>query len=248
MNKKISLNNERSWKDPIVKQRRTHGIALAWYGMSRQQFYKTAISGLIFEGLSASAICSALSGKASVPTIKTLCNQFGTVEEISKLKENGAAAQRAAGLKSKGVPNVNRGKTYEQIFDGDANKIAARKKASSDWMKANNPRKFATRISRPQRFLFDLIKQKYPSAVMEHRLRIGNTCIFLDIAVPEIKLNVEYDGSYWHSMNNANPARIKDVERDKFLTDSGWRIIRIAGNGKETPQQLQKQYEQQLGI
>lgn len=49
----------------------------------------------------------------------------------------------------------------------------------------------------------------------------GNRYI-LDFAFPKEKLDIECDGEYWHN-KNLN----RDKERDEFLKDKGWHILRF---------------------
>lgn len=42
----------------------------------------------------------------------------------------------------------------------------------------------------------------------------------LDIAVPSLKVAIEYDGSYWHQDIE------KDEKRDQYLESQGWKILR----------------------
>lgn len=54
---------------------------------------------------------------------------------------------------------------------------------------------------------------------------IGN--YFLDICILDFKLNIEYDGNYWHSFTEE-----KDRKRDDFLLSYGYNIIRIKSDRK----------------
>lgn len=56
-------------------------------------------------------------------------------------------------------------------------------------------------ISKPQQRLYDLIKEKYPNAVLEYY--IPELKISADIYIPEKNLIVEFFGDYWH----CNPAK-----------------------------------------
>ena len=51
-------------------------------------------------------------------------------------------------------------------------------------------------------------------------------CI-LDIVlrINDIKINIEYDGWYWHNLKN-------DRKRDEFLKSQGWKILRIRSGHK----------------
>ena len=48
---------------------------------------------------------------------------------------------------------------------------------------------------------------------------MGN--IYLDIALPNFKINIEYDGVKWHDEE-------KDAIRDLNLIKNGWNIMRIS--------------------
>lgn len=114
-----------------------------------------------------------------------------------------------------------KGKTYEEIFKSKE-KANKRKKQTSDWMKTEkNIRRFCKWPSKPQVELFQLIKIKYENARLEHPIKTKNRTIWLDIALVKEKINVEYDGTYWHELNGG------DEMRDKILKEKGWKIIRI---------------------
>lgn len=49
----------------------------------------------------------------------------------------------------------------------------------------------------------------------------------IDLAFPEYLLAIECDGKEWHSSSRQ---RNRDAEKDKFLGENGWRIIRITGS------------------
>lgn len=71
-------------------------------------------------------------------------------------------------------------------------------------------------ISKPQQKLYQLVKNLFPQAIMEYP--IGDYCI--DIALPNLKIAIEYDGSYWHNKE-------KDRIRDKLLKKIGWATLRF---------------------
>ena len=92
------------------------------------------------------------------------------------------------------------------------------------------------KTSKPEKMLFDILKKIYPSA--KHKYKILSDKQFyweMDIAIPEIKLNVEYDGSYWHEKH-----RLRDANRDLFLKNKGWKIVRIEYKESPTYEQLFK--------
>ena len=111
----------------------------------------------------------------------------------------------------KGQPSQLKGKTYEEILGPE---VAERRKKELKKSGAYG-QSVTPRISAPQKELFKLVQQKYPTAVLEYP--VLDYC--LDIAVPELKLCFEYDGSYWHDKE-------KDKIRDEVLEGMGWKVTR----------------------
>ena len=67
--------------------------------------------------------------------------------------------------------------------------------------------------------LYEIIKEKYPNAELNYPFSTCSLDIF--VCVNNIKLDVEYDGSYWHQDKQ------KDIKRDKFLQSRGFKTLRI---------------------
>lgn len=70
--------------------------------------------------------------------------------------------------------------------------------------------------SKPQIELFNLVKEIFPSAILDQE----NNSYVLDIAIPEYRLAIEYDGSYWHNDE-------RDKIRDLVLESVGWKTLRF---------------------
>ena len=86
-----------------------------------------------------------------------------------------------------------------------------------------------TKTSAPEKMLYDIVKEIYPSA--QHKFKIANNKRYfyeLDVAVPEIKLDFEYDGEFWHHRYVR-----RDQLRDEFLASEGWKVFRFVY--KENP-------------
>lgn len=82
--------------------------------------------------------------------------------------------------------------------------------------------------SKPQVELYNRIKIVYPSAVLNYPLYELNYS--LDIAIPELKIWFESDGSWWHQDKE------KDLERQRKIENLGWKCIRYSANSiKEVP-------------
>lgn len=79
--------------------------------------------------------------------------------------------------------------------------------------------------------LYEVIKSKYPDAALNYPFSTCSLDIF--VCVNDIKIDVEYDGSYWHQDKQ------KDIKRDKFLQSQGLKTLRIcSGHMLPTEQEL----------
>jgi hypothetical protein len=76
-----------------------------------------------------------------------------------------------------------------------------------------------TNCSKPQVEFFNLVKVIKPDAVLNYPIYDIN--VLLDIAVPSLKIDLEYDGSYWHQDDKF------DSERDDKIKSKGWKIYRF---------------------
>lgn len=125
----------------------------------------------------------------------------------------------------RGKSSVLKGKNYIEIFKSEE-KATKRKQHTSAWMKTErNIRRFCKKPSKPQLALYEKIKVKYSSATLEFPVKINSKkTIWLDIGIPELKLDFEYDGSYWHQLNGIE----NDNIRDQQLRDLGWTITRVS--------------------
>jgi len=64
------------------------------------------------------------------------------------------------------------------------------------------------------------IVQKYTTEIVEFEYYCKP--FFLDVAIPKLKINFEYDGVYWHK----NTKSI-DADRDELLNKKKWKVIRL---------------------
>lgn len=79
------------------------------------------------------------------------------------------------------------------------------------------------KISMPQKLLYFSIKEIFLDTELEYPLKCNNTTKFLDIYIPSLKINIEYDGIHWHDIE-------KDVKRDELLRQFGIIVIRLNKN------------------
>ncbi len=160
----------------------------------------------------------------SYPSCRNFARYFRDKNLLELLNQNKVKGQAQSGKKIKGRISYLKGKTYKQIFKSEE-KAKDRSEITSRWMKTErNIRRFCKHPSKPQIELFNKIKKQYNKFIvfLEYPLKIfDNKIIWLDIAIPELKLNYELDGAYWHKDKR------KDIIRDNLLKNLGWKIERI---------------------
>ena len=88
---------------------------------------------------------------------------------------------------------------------------------------------FIKNPSKPQVELYNRIKTLYPSAILNFHLSSLN--FSLDVAIPDLKIYFESDGSWWHKDKE------KDLERQIKIELFGWKLIRYypVDNIKQVP-------------
>lgn len=80
-----------------------------------------------------------------------------------------------------------------------------------------------------QEAIYNIIKQLYPNNKVMLNEQVSDLCLDVGLFLDDVKIDVEYDGSYWHK-NKQN----KDRRRDEFLKTQGFKILRIK-SGHEIP-------------
>jgi hypothetical protein len=103
--------------------------------------------------------------------------------------------------------------------------------------------KLSSNISLPERNLFDLIKEKYPKAqrLKDRKVKIANKPhikgLELDIYIPELRKGIEFDGSYWHSIEGLKRSRAdwphEDLEnyhqiKDEYFKSRNIELLHIS--------------------
>jgi len=75
---------------------------------------------------------------------------------------------------------------------------------------------FIKNPSGPQVELFNLVKEDHPESIMNYQVLNYS----IDVVIPNLKIAIEYDGSYWHQDQE------KDTKRQKEIEDQGWIFLR----------------------
>ena len=109
------------------------------------------------------------------------------------------------------------GKSYNEMYgETKSNKLITQRRESG----AKSYRELLNSgyvASEQQIELFNIVKEIFPSAKLEYEQH----CYFIDIAIPEYKIAIEFDGSdFFHGNSH-------DEKRDKLLKQFGWDTIRF---------------------
>jgi very-short-patch-repair endonuclease len=121
-------------------------------------------------------------------------------------------------------PGLNLGKRYALgTHWPDKSKEAVKKKYRDNPELHPNRRMATLRYgqSKQQYELFLLIKETYPEAELEYPIKTNHSLRFADIAIPSKKLDIEFDGDYWHQNKQL------DDLRTKHLNEIGWTVLRF---------------------
>jgi very-short-patch-repair endonuclease len=84
-----------------------------------------------------------------------------------------------------------------------------------------HPNRNMGNVSKQQYELYLLIKSKYPEAELEYAIKTNHSVRYADIAIPSKKIDIEFDGIYWHKNS------LLDNIRDNHLAEVGWKTIRF---------------------
>lgn len=137
--------------------------------------------------------------------IKTCQNKYGVsyISQSDEFKEN----LKMSMIKKYGVDNISK---IPEV----------REKAVSSFYKNGT-----CPTSKPQYDLYKLINELYGNAKLNYPVGVYSLDIYFEIN--NNKIDVEYDGVYWHKNK-----RLKDKIRDDFLVSNGIKVFRISGNNK----------------
>jgi len=117
----------------------------------------------------------------------------------------------------KKLSEFRKGKTYEDLYGIEKAKI--QREIKRQWMlngKSSYVNSFNKSPSKPQVEIFKIVKNLFPSAILNY------PCLnySIDIAIPDLKIAIESDGSWYHQ-NLEN-----DLIRQKNIENEGWKFIK----------------------
>ena len=104
---------------------------------------------------------------------------------------------------------------------GDNNPVRKYPEKHPNRIMAKNQKFGRGYISKGQWELFHKIKERFPDAEINFRIRVKDYVYFVDVAIPSLSLVVEYDGGYWHKKPE------EDKRRQKRIESLGLKLIRV---------------------
>lgn len=122
-------------------------------------------------------------------------------DKVKQNWEDGVHKNTLKNLKSKDTIEATR----ERMLNGGA--LKAMKVASG------------VKTSKPQKKLFEMVKSFYPEAELEYEIFNKS----LDIALPNHKIDIEFDGDFWHKNRKDT-----DLKRDELLRSNNWHVLRYS--------------------
>lgn len=79
--------------------------------------------------------------------------------------------------------------------------------------------------SKPERQMVELLRIIYGESCCHPQYNFGKCCFDCLLEVQGIKIDVEYDGKYWHNQKEEN-----DKRRDFYVMRKGIKVLRFRGN------------------
>ena len=136
-----------------------------------------------------------------------ICKRQKTLEHRKKISIAHIGIKPS--LKTKKLLSEKKIKFYEENPEKHPNRIMAKKGF----------------ISKPQQKMYKLIKNVYSTAEIEYPVKTKIGTKYIDVAIPELKIAIEYDGEYWHKGNEK-----QDKIRQKAIEQQGWEVLRFDKN------------------
>ena len=138
----------------------------------------------------------------------------------------------------KGQSPWDKGKTFNEdhkrklsennFWRQKTKKVELFRKKLSERMKKESISKYCKSPSKPQLKLFYEVKRYYKpfKVCLNYKVaKKGGGYYYLDVAIPELMINFEYDGFFWHRIKYNTEK--EEQRRDSYLRSLGWNIIRI---------------------
>ena len=171
--------------------------------------------------------------------------------EACKQKKREDSFTGKYGVGSPGASDVCRQRAQDTMIDKYGERFALRTKEGQESFKksmlekydCDNPMKsrelmYKARIStyengtnpssRPEREVIKMLEELYGKDNCVPGYPVDRTNLDCLLTVDDIKIDVEYDGKYWHQ------DKLHDQKRNHWLIANGYKVIRILGNPRDT--------------
>jgi len=145
-----------------------------------------------------------------------------TDEQWRRVRENNKRARLIFEQNMTEEQREERRKRFREISIKNWQNLEFRDKVTERMLNggAEYAKKHNCNPSKPQKQFYELVTEIYPQAILNKALRLKRHKVcFIDIAIPDKKIAIEYDGSYWHDEE-------KDNERDLLIVHKDWKILR----------------------
>ena len=133
------------------------------------------------------------------------------------------------------------GKSYIELYGEEKTEELIKQRRISGGYGFKKSLELGFNASKPQLELFGMVKALFPDSQIELEKEVLNEQFgfyyHLDIAIPEIKLCIEYDTNWTHK------SQVKDDFRDKVLLKFGWKTLRIRNKLPKSDDELLKLLE-----
>lgn len=99
-----------------------------------------------------------------------------------------------------------------------------------------------TKTSKPEKDLYQIALKHFPTAQHKYKILSDKGYFWeLDVAIPELKINLEYDGYHWHKNLEK-----REIQRDNFLKQNGWRVFRFKYGESPSYEVLEQAFKDQV--
>lgn len=154
--------------------------------------------------------------KEKHPLIPKKCEKCGKEFFVKKKKINQKTCSKKCSAQLRASSEIGK-KQLSKLFSDSAKKRYKNGDTTIGWQSRN-------KMSRPEKITKDILERNGLS--FDQEFKIGK--YFIDFALPN-KIALEIDGK----QHNYKERKEKDLEKDKFLIEQGWKIIRISWDDKQ---------------
>lgn len=154
--------------------------------------------------------------KEKYPLISKKCEKCGKEFFVKKKKINQKTCSKKCSAQLRASSDEGK-KQLSKLFSDSAKRRYKNGDTTIGWQSRN-------KMSRPEKITKNILEKVGISFKQE--FKVGK--YFIDFALPN-KIALEIDGK----QHNYKERREKDLEKDKFLIEQGWKIIRIPWDDKQ---------------